>query len=264
MYRLLIVTEKQSVREMFEGMSGWEVMGFKQPRLRATTEEALACMEKHHIDAIAMDQGDVFADLDAHVEKNCPTMLRFDVEESPEEQLKTIRLLDRLLNQIRADHSNNQYDENNALQYTRDRQMKAVLSGLVPTRKEVNNRLRMLRCPEQGDVPCIVARLGLDEEDPFLTERWHYGSDRLEVALRNFFGGDQPHMLVHVAVVSQDEVRVLCYPCADGQQLSEESVRSFIEEVAQQVENYMGLRMKVLEVQEIPGLCAFARECSAN
>ena len=29
MYRLLIVTEKQSVREMFEGMSGWEVMGFK-------------------------------------------------------------------------------------------------------------------------------------------------------------------------------------------------------------------------------------------
>jgi len=121
----------------------------------------------------------------------------------------------------------------------------------------------MLRCPEQGDVPCIVARLGLDEEDPFLTERWHYGSDRLEVALRNFFGGDQPHMLVHVAVVSQDEVRVLCYP-RTGERLSEESVRAFIEEVAQQVENYMGLRMKVLDVQQISGLCAFARECSAN
>lgn len=264
MYRLLIVTEKQSVREMFEGMSGWEVMGFKQPRLRSTTEEALACMEKHHIDAIAMDQGELFADLDAHVEQNCPTMLRFDVEESPEEQLKTIRLLDRLLNQIRADHSNNQYDENNALQYTRDRQMKAVLSGLVPTGKELCARLRMLRCPEQGNIPCIVARLGLDEEDPFLTERWHYGSDRLEVALRNFFGGDQPHMLVHVAVVSQDEVRVLCYPRCEGKKLDQAGVQSFIEEVAQQVENYMGLRMKVLDVQEIPGLCVFAREYSAD
>ena len=262
MYRLLIVTEKQSVREMFEGMSGWEVMGFKQPRLRATTEEALACMEKHHIDAIAMDQG-AFADLDAHIEANCPTMLRFEVEDTPEEQLKTIRLLDRLLNQIRADYSNNQYDEVNALQYTRDRQMKAVLSGLVATRKELNARLRMLRCQEQGDVPCVVARLGLDEEDPFLTERWHYGSDRLEVALRNFFGGDQPHMLVHVAVVSQDEVRVLCYPRC-GESLDEAKVHAFIEEVSQQVENYMGLRMKVLDVQTVAGLCVFARECSAN
>lgn len=262
MYRLLIVTEKQSVREMFEGMSGWEVMGFKPPRLRATTEEALLCMEKHHIDAIAMDEG-AFADLDAHVEANCPTMLRFEVEETPEEQLKTIRLLDRLLNQIRADHSNNQYDDNNALQYTRDRQMKAVLSGLVPTRKEINARLRMLRCPEQGDVPCIVARLGLDEEDPFLTERWHYGSDRLEVALRNFFGGDQPHMLVHVAVVSQDEVRVLCYP-GGSDALDEEKVSAFISEVAQQVENYMGLRMTVLDVMKLPGLSAFARENTAS
>lgn len=263
MYRLLIVTEKQSVRDMFEGMSGWEVMGFKQPRLRATTEEAIACMEKHHIDAIAMDPGEAFADLNAYVEQNCPTMLRFEVEENPEEQLKTIRLLDRLLNQIRADHSNDLYDETNALQYTRERQLKAVLSGLVPTRKELNARLRMLRCPEQGDVPCIVARLGLDEDDPFLTDRWHYGSDRLEVALRNFFGGEQPHMLVHVAVVSQDEVRVLCYP-RQAKALEESTVRVFIEEVAQQVENYMGLRMKVLDVQSVPGLCTFARECSAS
>ncbi len=262
MYRLLIVTEKQSVRDMFEGMSGWEVMGFKQPRLRATTEEALACMEKHHIDAIAMDEG-AFPELDAHIEANCPTMLRFEVEETPEEQRKTIRLLDRLLNQIRADHSNNQYDDNNALQYTRDRQLKAVLSGLVPTCKEINARLRMLRCPEQGNVPCIVARLGLDEEDPFLTERWHYGSDRLEVALRNFFGGNQPHMLVHVAVVSQDEVRVLCYPNGD-ETLDEEKVSSFIAEVAQQVENYMGLRMTVQDVMKVPGLSAFAREAAAS
>lgn len=264
MYRLLIVTDKQNVREMFEGMSGWEVMGFKQPRLRATTEDALACMEKHHIDAIAIDGAEAFADLEAHIENNCPSMLRFAVESSPEEQFRTIRILDRLLNQIRADHSNNQYDEKSALQYTRDRQMKSLLSGMIPTEKELSARLRMLRCREQGDVPCVVARLGLDEEDPFLTERWHYGSDRLEVALRNFFGGDQPDMLVHVAVVSQDEVRVLCYPREEGFRLETAAVEGFIHEVAQQVENYMGLRMKVLDVQSIPGLKVFARENSAD
>ncbi len=262
MYRLLIVTEKQRVREMFESMSGWESLGFKQPRLRTSTQEALACMEKHHIDAIAMDEG-AFADLDAFVADRYPTMLRFQLEDTPQEQLKTIRLLARFLNQLRADYSNNQYDERSALQYTRDRQMKAILSGLIATRKELADRLHMLRCQEQPHVPCIVARLGLDEEDPFLTERWHYGSDRLEVALRNFFGGDQPHMLIHVAVVSQDEVRVLCYPANPAEPLDEAKVQDFIAEVAQQVENYMGLRMTVLDVQQISGLCAFVQENGA-
>ncbi len=263
MYRLLIVTEQQSVRDMFEGMTGWEVMGFKQPRLRATTEEAILCMQKHHIDAIAVDDSEHFADLNAHIEANCPTMLRFNVESDPEEQRKTIRILDRLLNQIRADHSNNQYNDKNALKYTRDRQMKALLSGMIPTEKELADRLCMLRCQEKADVPCVVARLGLDEEDPFLTERWHYGSDRLEVALRNFFGGDQPHMLVHVAVVSQDEVRVLCYPRC-GETLEADAIATFIHEVNQQVENYMGLCMKVLDVQTIPGLKVFARDTRTN
>jgi len=263
-YRLLIVTEKQSVRDMFEGMKGWEVKGFKQPRLRATTQEALECMQKHHIDAIAMDCSDTFADLDAHVEEHCPTMLRFAIEETPEEQFRTIRDLDRALNQVRADRSNNQYDEMSAIEYTRQRLMKAVLCGLVPTRKELSARLHMLRCPEKGDVPCILARLGLDEEDPFLTERWHYGSDRLEIALRNFFGGEQPHMIVHVAVVSLDEVRVLCYPRNAEDGLSEAEVRDFIHEAAEQVENYMGLRMAVLDVRRVAGLCAFASECSAS
>lgn len=263
MYRLLIVTEKQSVRDMFEGMSGWEIMGFKQPRLRANAEEAIACMQKHHIDAIAMDEEGAFADLDAYVQEKYPTMLRFTVEGTPEEQLQTIRLLDRLLNQIRADHANNMYDEQSALDYTRARQIKALLSGMIPSEKEICARLGMLRCYEQANVPCIVARLGLNEEDPFLTERWHYGSNRLEVALRNFFCGEQPTMLVHVAVVSPDEVRVLCYP-RGGEELQAEKVRDFIEEAAQQVDNYMGLSMKVLDVQRIPGLNVFARGTNAD
>lgn len=262
MYRLLIVTEKQSVRDMFEGMSGWEVMGFKQPRLRANAEEAIACMQKHHIDALAMDGEGVFAELDAYAQEKYPTMLRFAVEDTAEEQLQTIRLLDRLLNQIRADHANNQYDEESALEYTRARQIKALLSGMIPSEKEIRTRLSMLRCYEKADVPCVVARLGLDEEDPFLTERWHYGSNRLEVALRNFFCGEQPTMLVHVAVVSQDEVRVLCYPRGE-EELQTEKVQAFVEEAAQQVENYMGLSMKVLDVQKIPGLNVFARGTEA-
>ena len=55
MYRLLIVTGNQSVRDLFTAMEGWESLGFKPPRLRQTTQEALECMQKHQIDAIAVD-----------------------------------------------------------------------------------------------------------------------------------------------------------------------------------------------------------------
>ena len=44
MYRLLIVTENHNVNDMINGMQGWEKLGFKPPRLRATSEEAVECL----------------------------------------------------------------------------------------------------------------------------------------------------------------------------------------------------------------------------
>ena len=74
MYRLLIVTENQSVRDLFIAMEGWESMGFKPPRLRQTTQEALECMQKHQIDAIAVDNDPAFDELNRFVEEQCPAL----------------------------------------------------------------------------------------------------------------------------------------------------------------------------------------------
>ena len=80
MYRLLIVTGNQSVRDLFTAMEGWESLGFKPPRLRQTTQEALECMQKHQIDAIAVDDGPAFDELNRFVEEQCPAMLRFPLK----------------------------------------------------------------------------------------------------------------------------------------------------------------------------------------
>ncbi len=91
MYRLLIVTENQSVRDLFTAMEGWESMGFKPPRLRQTTQEALECMQKHQIDAIAVDNDPAFDELNRFVEEKCPAMLRFPIDQTPDGQWKIIR-----------------------------------------------------------------------------------------------------------------------------------------------------------------------------
>lgn len=260
MYRLLIVTEKQAVRDMFAAMEGWETMGFKQPRLRQSTAEALECMEKHHIDAIAIDDSAAFEDLNAFVDEHCPLMLRFPIMDTPEEQLRIVRELDRMLGGLRADHTNGEYDEANALWLSRERLLKNIVCGMIPTRQDVAMKLRMLCCKEREDIPCVLARLGMDMEDPFLTDRWHYGSDRLETALRNFFGTEQDDMRLHVAVVSPQEVRVLCYPLSGDEGLKEAVVYDYIRDTVEQVEHYLGLGMNIMDVRRLPGLSAFAAE----
>lgn len=257
MYRLLIVTENQTVEDMFGAMTGWETMGFKPPRIRTTCGDALECMRKHAIDAIAIDASSIYDELRAHIQEKCPTMLRFPIMETPEEQWKIIRVLDRMLGSLNADRSNDYYDLSGALVMTQEKLMKQIVCGLIPTEKEQADRLFMLRCMEKTDVPCILARLGMDADDPFLTSRWHYGSDRLEVALRNFFGNTQDGMRLHVAVMSPEEVRVLCYP-AGGDALKENTVADYVNETVEQIGNYLGLELNILELRPIEGLRVFA------
>lgn len=259
MYRLLIVTGNPEVRNMFEAMEGWESLGFKPPRLRENTQEALECMSRHQIDAIAMDPSPALDDLRAYLEEKCPTMLRFPLASGCEEQEEIVRELGRTLRSLHADHSNAEYDLKSALYQCRERLLKTVVCGLVPTERELRRRLYVLNCFEKPDVPCVLARLSMDSDDPFLTSRWHYGSERLETALRNFFGVRQDDMLLHVAVVSPQEVRVLCYPQGE-EALREEAVRAYVNETIRQIDNYLGLHMAIAETRVMPGLAAFAEE----
>lgn len=260
MYRLLIVTENQNVIDMFASMDGWEAIGFKAPRLRSSVDEAVECMHKHAIDAIAVDQSPTVEGINAYLDQNYPDMPIFPIEETVEKQWETVRDMFGLLSRLNADDSNDIYDPAYRLAKQRDRWMKKLLSGMIPTVDEIGKQMRMYRCEEQMDVPCMLARLSLQAGDSFLAERWHYGSERLEIALRNFFGTRHDHMLLHVAVISQEEVRVLCYPTEVNDGLSENATYDYIQETVDQIDHYLGLPMKVLDVRRVPGIRTFATE----
>ncbi|MEG2604839.1 MAG: hypothetical protein RSB91_07860, partial [Clostridia bacterium] len=86
MYRLLIVTENPSVKDMFAAMEGWEALGFKPPRVRASMEEAVECMQKHHIDAIALEPS--FHELNAYLDEQYPDLPIFSIEADAEKQME--------------------------------------------------------------------------------------------------------------------------------------------------------------------------------
>ena len=264
MYRLLIVTKDPSAIDRLNATDGWEKLGFRPPRICQSFEEAKASLSAHRVDAIAVDADPDFDELHAYLDEHYPTKPLCRVEKDPQKQRQVVQELYSLLTRLSADDTNDEYDDAYKLQQQRERWLKKVIGGMVPTEEEMQRQICLYRCRERLDVPCVLARLEMPDDDTFLSERWHYGSERLEQALRNFFGFEHDHMLMHVAVVSQEEVRVLCYPASLDMGISENVAFEYVQETLEQVDHYLGLHMKVLEVRRIPGLLAFAAEHAAT
>ena len=267
MYRLLVVTQEPRALELFAAMEGWEATGFKPPRVRQTVDEAVETLKKHRIDAVAIADDMVFAPLKTYLDKGERMIPIFDIVDTKEEQWSVVRDVYQLLNQLRADYSNDDHDEAYRFQLARDRWMKKLLCGMMPTAKGILLHHKMLRCSEAVDTPRLYVRLNIPQGAHFMEERWHYGSDRLEVALRNFFGVDQDAIQFHLAVQSPEEVRVMISPKADCKKpitLTAEQALGYVEDILGEIENYLGLSIKILEIKKMDGLTAFAAGESEN
>ncbi len=262
MYRLLVVTKDPRTEAMFTAMEGWEAIGYKPPRLRKTVDEAKECIGKHPIDAIAIEDDKDFSPLLAFLDQEYPQMPIFPLMDSPQAQWAVMKEVSQLLSQLYADFSNDQQDSAHRLQQAQERWIKKLVSGMAPSREYILAHHRMLRCPEIIERPCLFARLSLPTGDGFLSERWHYGSDRLEVALRNFFGGEHGRMRLHVAVVSPQEVRMLVSPKPElpDAELTPAGALGYIEETIEQIEHYLGLSMSLIDIRALQSLVAFAAE----
>lgn len=262
MYRLLIVTKSPTIEKLFTETNGWETMGFKPPRVRKTFDDAVECMHKHHIDAVGIDEG--FPELEQWMDENQPQTPIFKVAGDGDQQLAILREVELLLNQIHTDDSNDEYNEVVNFTLARERWIKYLLSRLAPTRSEILKQQRLYRCSDDPEKPCIFARIRIPEGDMFITERWHYGSERLGTALRNFFGGAFEQMNIHIAVVSPEEIRIVFSPrrdAADGS-VTEDTARAYIEETIERIQHYLGLTMNLTEVQTLNGLVNFAADCT--
>jgi len=253
-YRLLIVTENQGVNDRISAMQGWEKLGFKPPRLRATVAEAKECMQKHHIDAIAVEHAPALEELFVFLDEQHPDLPMFQLETDEQKMFQNMQELSRLLNRLNADDSNDRYDPALNMQVQRDRWLKKLISGMVGSEEELERQMKLYRFNARPDLPCVLARIEMSDEDGFMSVRWHYGSDRLETALRNFFGQEYSHMRMYVTVVSPEEVRVLCYPSDEAFGVSENIAYDYMQETVEQIENYLGLHMNITNVYRISGI----------
>lgn len=270
MYKLLLVSDQEIVLNAFSQISNWELLGFKKPHIRHDLEGTKDSLQKHHADGIAIAVSpEEEKKIIQYLREQYPNLSIFQAGKNEEEIISYLGELKSLLNRIHADFSNDDFRAIDMLQVCRHDYFRKVISGQVENKEDLYRNMRLLRSRMDPDRECVLAELVQPTDTGEKLEgRWHYGNDRLEIALRNSFGGDRFGMHILPSVHPDGRVMVLACPLYDfpsvksGEELKKQ-LEAYIQDGISHIYRYFGLELKIREIQVFPGLSAFCK-CSCH
>lgn len=265
MYKLLLATNDQAVRDAFAAVA-WENLGFKPPRLAATADEALDSLKTYHADAIAIA---LPADEDAAIiEKLLAAYPDKPVMAAPaksgEVENYTLELR-KLLVRMNADISDDSFTQADQLMVCRHEFFRALMDRRIPTGKDVERLLRLVRSKMDPKRPCVVAELAMPANSDFLKGRWQYGPQRLELALRNIFGVEVAGLRILSCVLPGERILLLGCPMLYHELETEENsmtgvVSQHVQDCIDHVDEYLGIDLTIAAMHVLPALTAMARD----
>ena len=269
MYKLLLATNDQAVRDAFAAVS-WEDMGFKAPRMAASAEEALASLNTYHADAIAIalpPQED-----DALIRQLMEAYPDLPVMEAPVQKGDVeIRALElrKLLVRLHADISDDDFTQADQLMACRREYFRAMMDCRIPSARDVVRLLRLVRSKMDPYSPCVVAELNMPEDSDFLKGRWHYGPARLEQALRNIFGVEVGGLRILACVLPGERILLLGCPMLYHEtELTGDSmtglVSRHVKECIDHVDEFLGIDLTISQMHILPALTAMAADNAFN
>lgn len=265
MYKLLLATNDQAVRDAFAAVA-WENLGFKQPRMAATVEEALASLKAYHADAIAIalpKAEDV--ELIKALMANYPDL---PVMEAPvkrgEVEIRTLELR-KLLVRLNADISDDGYTPADQMMVCRHEYFRAMMDRRIPSAKDIVRMLRLVRSKMDPHRPCVVAELKMPAGSDFLKGRWHYGPERLEMALRNIFGVEVAGLRILSCVLPGERILLLGCPMLFHELETAENsmtgvVSQHVQDCIDHVDEYLGIDLTISAMHVLPALTAMASD----
>jgi hypothetical protein len=113
--------------------------------------------------------------------------------------------------------------------------------------------------------PCVVAELKMPEGSDFLRGRWHYGPERLEMALRNIFGVEVAGLRILSCVLPGDRILLLGCPMLHHElETAEDSmtgvVSRHVQDCIDHVDEYLGIDLTIASLRVLPALTAMASD----
>ena len=265
MYKLLLVTNHQAVRDAFAAVA-WEDLGFKAPRTAQSVEEAQASLKAYHADAVAvaLPAEEDAALYQALMEQHPDLPVMEAPDKRGEVELRTLETR-KLLVRLNADISNDNYTLSDQMMVCRHEYFRAMMDRRIPSGKDVERMLRLVRSKMDPHRPCVVAELKMPEGSDFLRGRWHYGPERLEMALRNIFGVEVAGLRILSCVLPGERILLLGCPMLHHEmETAEESmtgvVSRHVQDCIDHVDEYLGIDLTIASMRVLPALTAMASD----
>ena len=272
MYKLLLVSDREEVLNAFEQIQNWERQGFKPPHIRHDFEGTKDSLAKHHADGISIavipeEEKKILP----YLQDNFPNVPIFQAGTTPEEVLRYLNELNILLNRIHADFSNDRFREIDMLQECRHEFFRKLITGRVDRKDDLLRNMRLLRSRMNPDAPCMIVELKQPDDmgTDKLEGRWHYGPDRLELALRNSFGGDVEGIHILPTVHTDGRILVLCcalqgveFDPSVTQDHQTAMLTSHIAEGIAHLKEFFGLDLHISGIRVLPSLYVLCKDAA--
>ncbi len=255
MYKLLVVTIQPDIIQTINEIADWEKQGFSKPKVVENIQIAQDYLKEKRVDAIGMrvTEEDKEALL-AVLKKDFPSLPIIHLSSTKEKQEKVIRELKLYLNRINADYSNDSYSRDDMIVIEQNYLIHNLLSGSIHSLTELKRATNMMRFPISLDTPCMMVEMEIQDGDEYLAGRWHYGSERLEVALRNFFDNYVIGYYFGLAVVSSTTIRMVISSFEENEeQTIDQNNIDAIQEALEKIQTYLDLHLIIKSVSVIDG-----------
>ena len=260
MYRLLLVSDKGDIRELYERFSEWETLGFERPVIASGAEEGIAKLARSRFDAVSsllsISEGKRFF---AYLSKR-PEMFGMETARDEARLRREISAARRALSSRDAARQMKQVDDvTRALQADF---MCALLRGAPYDREKIDERMASLKLRSlDASRPVCTSSFRLPQGDYFLAEVWRYGRERLENALRNIFENGDERMTFVLLIINPHHMRLIGLPRMD---MSEEEVYTHmlthLERCKASLEAYFELALNIKRVVHYDSLYAVGHE----
>ena len=260
MYKLLLVSDKEEIRNLYAGFSEWEKLGFERPVLAANAKEGIEQLNKKRFDAISwllsISEGKrFFADLSKR-----PEMHGMETARDVERLRREISSARRILSSRDAARQTKQVDD-----LTRAMQGEFfcnLLRGQAPDAAHIDEKLQLLNMSHLDAVrPVVTASFRMPQGDYFLAEVWKYGRDRLENAPKNIFESDDEEVAYVLLVINPHHMRLIGVPRIDMDQTELYGrMLTHIEHCERCLEEHFELTLSVKRVVQYESLYALSKE----
>ena len=265
MYKTLVVSDQESILEVYRQVDNWGFNGFHVPHIRHDPEGAKEGLSSHHVDAIsiALESPEAEEELLVFLRDKYPLLPIFESGRTVAETQAYLGELRQALNWLRADFSSDSYDENVMMIRARRHFFRRLVSGRQLTTSEMYRKMRMLRSRMDPRKPCIVMKLERSAEgDDRLIGTLQDSEHLLERELFHSFGGDVKGVHVLPLVTGDGNVYVMA-GVLRGQE-PEEDITVILDRCVQDgllhVEKYRGLRLALGETRVLPSFYAFCTD----